>query len=72
MNAMMGCLRSFLLSALHLEGEADLVSALVEVLAIYQRGQGHRHPLPHLLGVAQTCQHGFDANTFTIKWAQQG
>ena len=68
MNAMVGCLRSFLLSALHLEGEADLVSALVEVLPVYQRGQGHRHPLPHLLGVAQTCQHGFDANTFTIKW----
>ena len=38
--------------SLKLEGHADLVSALVEVLPVYQRGQSHRHPLPHLLGVA--------------------
>ena len=43
-----------LTSALELEGEADLVTSLVKVLAVYQGGEAEADPRPDVLLVAQT------------------
>ena len=44
---------SCLTSALELEGEADLVTSLVKILAVYQGGEAEADPRPDVLLVAQ-------------------
>lgn len=40
--------------ALQLEGEANLVTSLVEILAVYQSGEAEADPRPDVLLIAQS------------------